>query len=270
MLWCDKYGNSADCKGSTKSATSVDVVQDDPNNSPITLRMGLYFVHYKFVVPIEASASISKFWFEVDEHNGTSATVYNNGGDDYVVPQDQVIFVPTLSTALFRSNGSYTKTYTNRNGEAFTKVYNLTVAVRCFVVVWFDHSPEYLQVREGSNPSRVYASVSDSAIRNFTYPVNTTIDFTRNSSIPSVGGYDFYSGTVEDTGFQTILDIYADVGGKTYVDDFRQTTFLDNTPYLQPADVGSRSTSSSPAFFVVAVPRLVFGLLLVLLPLHIL
>lgn len=129
MFWCDKYGDSADCKGSTKSAPSVDVVQDDPNNSPITQRMGLYFVHYKFVVPIQAAASISRFWFEVDEHNGTSATVYNNEGDFYVVPQDQVIFVPTMSTALFKSNGTYTKTYTNRNGESFTKVYNLTAAV---------------------------------------------------------------------------------------------------------------------------------------------
>lgn len=86
-------------------------------------------MHYNFVVPIEGSASISKFWFEVDEHNGTSATVYNNEGNDYVMAQDQVIFVPTMSTAFFRSNESYTKTYTNRNGEAFTKVYNLTVAV---------------------------------------------------------------------------------------------------------------------------------------------
>jgi len=129
MLWCDKYGDSADCEGSTKSAPSANVVQDDPNNSPITLRMGVYFVHYNFVVPIEGPASISKFWFEVDEHNGTSTTVYNNGGNDYVIAQDQVIFVPTMSTAFFRSNDSYTKTYTNRNGEAFTKVYNLTVAV---------------------------------------------------------------------------------------------------------------------------------------------
>lgn len=129
MFWCDKYGDSANCKGSTKSAPSANVVQDDPNNSPITQRMGLYMVHYNFVVPIVASASISKFWFEVDEHNGTSPAVYNNDGQDYVVQQDQIIFVPTMSTALFRSNGSYTKTYTNRNGEAFTKVYNFTVAV---------------------------------------------------------------------------------------------------------------------------------------------
>jgi hypothetical protein len=130
MFWCDKYGNGANCKGSTKSALSVSVTQDNPNNSPITLSMGLFFVHYNFVVPIEGSASISKFWFEVDEHNGTSTTIYNNGGDDYVLSQDQIIFVPMMSSSLLRSNSTYTKTYTNRNGEAFTKVYNLTVAVR--------------------------------------------------------------------------------------------------------------------------------------------
>ncbi|KAF9448021.1 L-ascorbate oxidase [Macrolepiota fuliginosa MF-IS2] len=263
MFWCDKYGSSADCKGSTKSAPSSTLVQDDPNNSPVTQRMGLYFVHYKFVVPIQGTASISRFWFEVDEHNGTSATVYNNGGNFYVVPQDQVVFVPTMSTALFVSNGSYTQTYTNRNGEAFTKVYNMTVAVR-----------------EGSNPSRVYASASDNAIHNFTYAVNTTFDFSRNTSIPSVGGYDFYSGTVSDSGFQTILDIHADAGGTTYTDDFRQTSFLDNTPFIEPSTVNSdahpssSSSSSSPSSFVASVPRVVgsglLGLALILLPLHIL
>lgn len=129
MFWCDRYGDSADCKGNTKSAKSVKTVQDDPNNSPVTLNMKLFFVHYQFVVPIDSRASVAKFWFEVDEHNGTSATVYNNNGDDYVIQQDQVMFVPTLSSAAFRSNGSYTQTYTNRHGEYFTKIYNITVAV---------------------------------------------------------------------------------------------------------------------------------------------
>ncbi|KAL9715391.1 hypothetical protein Ac2012v2_002054 [Leucoagaricus gongylophorus] len=238
MLWCDKYGDSADCEGSTKSAPSANVVQDDPNNSPITLRMGVYFVHYNFVVPIEGPASISKFWFEVDEHNGTSTTVYNNGGNDYVIAQDQVIFVPTMSTAFFRSNDSYTKTYTNRNGEAFTKVYNLTVAVR-----------------QGSSPSRVYASAFDSAIHNFPYAMNITMDFSRNTSISSIGGYDFYSGTLEDTGLQTTLDLHVDMDGLTYTEDFVPTTFLDNTPYIQPSTVDTdiHSASSSRSSFVPSV-----------------
>lgn len=141
MFWCDKYGGSANCKSNTKSAQPAKVVQDDPNNSPITLRMGFSFVHYKFVVPITAAQSISKFWFEVDEHNGTTATVYNNEGDSYVVPQDQVVFVPTLSTAAFRSNNSYVKNYTNRNGEVFTKTLNFTAAVR-----WHDLSAVYPQL----------------------------------------------------------------------------------------------------------------------------
>ncbi|EKM82462.1 hypothetical protein AGABI1DRAFT_111078 [Agaricus bisporus var. burnettii JB137-S8] len=254
MFWCDRYGDSADCQGNTKSAQSVKTTQDDPNNSPITFNMGLFFVHYHFVVPIDSKVSISKFWFEVDEHNGTSAAVYNNGGDDYVVQQDQVILVPTLSSSVMRSNGSYTQTYTNRVGEFFTKVYNITVAVR-----------------EGSNPSRVYATAYDSAVANFTYAVNTTFDFTRNSSMSPVGGYEFYSGSVEDSGHQMTLDTFADVDGTTYTDDFRQTTFLDNSPYNAPSDVATKtSTSSSPISFVISAPSLIFGLLLILLPLHVL
>ncbi|KAF5358167.1 hypothetical protein D9756_001335 [Leucocoprinus leucothites] len=257
MFWCDKYGDSANCRGSTKSAPSAKVVQDDPNGSPIIARMGIYFVHYNFVVPIQGSESISKFWFEVDEHNGTSTTVHNNEGDNYPVAQDQIIFVPTMSTALFRSNGSYTKTYTNRNGEAFTKVYNLTVAVR-----------------QGSNPSRVYASAFDNAIHDFPYALNTTMDFSRNSSISSIGGYDFYSGSLEDIGFQTTLDLHVDVDGTTYSEDFVPTSFLDNTPYIEPSTVNndahpvssSRVTSALSAPFVAG--STLIGLLLMSVPLH--
>ncbi|KXN91499.1 Putative L-ascorbate peroxidase 6 [Leucoagaricus sp. SymC.cos] len=259
MFWCDKYGDSANCKKSTKSAPTVNVVQDDPNNSPITFRMGLYFVHYSFVVPIDVSASISKFWFELDEHNGTSVTVYNNDGGNYPVVQDQILFVPMMSTALYVSNGTYTKTYTNRNGEAFTKVYNFTVAVR-----------------QGSSPSRVYATAYDNAIQNFTYPLNTTIDFSRNSSMSSVGGYDFYTGSLEDIGYLATLDLHVDIDGATYTDDFRQTSFLDNTPYVQPSsvDANAHPTSSSRLSCAVSTSYLIgsgsIGIFLLLVPLYLL
>ncbi|KAJ3576656.1 hypothetical protein NP233_g302 [Leucocoprinus birnbaumii] len=261
MFWCDKYGSAANCAGSTKSSSYVNVVQDDTNNSPMTWRMGIYFVHYQFVVPIQGSESISKFWFEVDEHNGTSITAYNNGGSDYPVVQDQILFVPTLSSSYFQSNGtSAPKTKVETSGEAFTKVLNFTVAVR-----------------QGSNPSRVYASVFDNAIHLFPFATNTTIDFTRNSSATSVDGYDFYTGSVEDIGLQTTLDLHLDSGSTTYTEDFQQTTFLDNTPYFKPSTVNANAhsvASSSRSSFVLSLPFVVesmlLGSLLLLVPLELL
>jgi len=85
--------------------------------------------------------------------------------------------------------------------------------------------------------------------------MNTTIDFSRNTSIPSIGGYDFYSGTLEDTGFQTTLDLHVDIGGLIYTEDFLPTTFLDNTPYTQPSIVNTdtHSVSSSQYSFVASM-----------------
>lgn len=86
-----------------------------------------------------------------------------------------------------------------------------------------------------------------------------------------VGGYEFYTGSVEDSGHQMTLDTFADMDGTTYTDDFRQTTYLDNSPYVAPANVTTKasSKSSSPLSFVVSAPGLVFGLLSTLLSLHV-
>jgi len=85
--------------------------------------------------------------------------------------------------------------------------------------------------------------------------MNTTIDFSRNTSISSIGGYDFYSGTLEDTGLQTTLDLHVDMDGLTYTEDFVPTTFLDNTPYIQPSIVNTdaHTVSSSRSSFVASI-----------------
>jgi len=64
------------------------------------------FLGYEFAVPIFANQSVSKFWFEVNEGNGSAPVVYDNGGKGYVIPQDEVIYVPWLSTKQFTSDGT--------------------------------------------------------------------------------------------------------------------------------------------------------------------
>jgi hypothetical protein len=106
--------------------------------------------------------------------------------------------------------------------------------------------------------------------------MNTTIDFSRNSSIPSIGGYDFYIGYLEDIGYQTTLDLHVDADDTTYTEDFVPTSFLDNTPYTPPSIVNDHANSSSssrlsflPPVTYAAGSGLV-GSLLLLVPLHLL
>lgn len=55
-------------------------------------RLGAAPIKYSFGASINATASISKFWFEVDEGDGTTPTVEDNGGSGYVIDQDKVLF----------------------------------------------------------------------------------------------------------------------------------------------------------------------------------
>ncbi|TFK42304.1 L-ascorbate oxidase [Crucibulum laeve] len=228
MLWCDRNGDSQDCKGNTRYAQSVNTVTESPDLSPVTLKLGLFFINYQFIVPIDSTASISKFWFEVDEHDGSKVTVYNNEGDNYVVDQDQVIFIPTMSKAEFRSNSTEAKVYTNRNSETFTKVYTFTAAVR-----------------DGVNPSRVYIDAQDDAFGDFLQPFNSTIDLTLNSTAGTVQGYKLYTGTVKDVGFQLMIDVHADTDGTTHTVNVPEVSNLDNTVLTAPATPSSQTSSGS-------------------------
>ncbi|KAF8969621.1 L-ascorbate oxidase [Flammula alnicola] len=228
MLWCDKYGSNANCTGKTNAALSVSTVADDPNVSPITLNLGYSFLNYNFVVPISSNASITKFWFSVDEKNGSKPTVYDNGGSGYVIDQDQVLFVPMLSHVDVVPNTTYTQTYTNRQGQAFTRVYNLVAAVR-----------------DGTNPSRVYVDATDVAVTDFPYAINNPVDLTLNSTMPAVSGYSFYTAQVQDSGVQLSIDVHAVTAAQTYTQTFMQTLLLDNTPYVQPGAVTTATTAAT-------------------------
>lgn len=97
------------------------------------------------------------------------------------------------------------------------------------------------QVRDGTNPSNVYGNATDIAIANFPYAMNSPITFSLNStSYRPLQGYSFYTGTIQDVGYQMTLDIHADVsGGQTVTQSFIQTLLLDNTPLVAPGTVQS-------------------------------
>ncbi|KAF8635531.1 hypothetical protein AX17_003914 [Amanita inopinata Kibby_2008] len=229
MYWCDRYGKSSSCSSGSKSAQSARTVQEDPNLSPVTYNLGKYFINYNFVVPIDPTLSISKFWFQVNENDGSKPTVYNNDGDGYQFEQDQLIFVPTSGSTTYRANPM------RRGGgqvggsnQTFTRTYSLVAGVR-----------------QELNPSQVSLVAFDSAIRGYKTVFNQTIPLTANSTLSPVAGYKFYSAVVQDVGLQLTVDIVAEVDGKQYALDFQQTSFLDNTPYTAPTNVTNASKVSS-------------------------
>lgn len=137
IYWCDRYGSAKNCSGTSNYAPFAKKVQDAPKISPITQNLGYSFINYNFVVPVNPGASIAKFWFEVDEQDGSAVVTYNNEGDGYQVAQDQVLFVNTLSTATQgepTGNSSEDSSLRRRGGfsdnTAFTKHYTFVAAVR--------------------------------------------------------------------------------------------------------------------------------------------
>ena len=236
MLWCDNYGDNKNCAGKTNTALSVSKTSESPDVSAVTKALGYSFLLYNFVVPINTNVSISKFWFKVDEMDGSAATTYNNGGSGYPIDQDQVLFVPMLSHVnVVPVNSTSAQTYTNRYGQDYTHIYSLVAAVR-----------------DGVNPSRVYAEVSDVAVKDFPVAISSTIEFNQNStSFPSQAGYTFYTSTMDDIGLQLTMDLHAVSGQSTYTQTFVQTLVLDNTPYVKPGTVGTVSGTKSAAIRLV-------------------
>ncbi|KAH0583581.1 Putative L-ascorbate peroxidase 6 [Termitomyces sp. J132] len=230
MSWCDRYGTNQNCNGETRQALPATTTQEQPNLSPISQNQGFTFINYNFIVPIDSNASISKFEFTVDEKDGSNPTIYQNGGDGYPVIQDQVLFVPTLSHNTLVQNSSLVA---RGGGSPITGLVNQYTIVAA--------------VRDGSNPSRVYMDALDVAISGFGTSLNTTVDLKLNTSITPTQGYSFFTGVIQDSGFQLTLDIHSLLSnGTIYTEDFKQVSQLDNTPYVAPTNVtNSKSLQSS-------------------------
>ncbi|KAF8891279.1 heme peroxidase [Infundibulicybe gibba] len=222
MLWCDSRGTAASCKGLTRTAVSAQKTQDDPSNiSPLTTRQGLTFITYTFVVPIDASQSIGRFWFQVDEGSagGGTKTTYDNGGNGYILDQDEALFMPMMSKMVLKDTAK-----TKRGGDISQ---NLTRELTIIV-----------GVRNTSTPTTVSIKTFSSAFTSYAAPTTQTLTLSpAPDSVPPAAGYKFYTTTFDDAGFQVSFDLSADISGKTYTQEFRETGVLDGTPYVKPAEV---------------------------------
>ncbi|KAJ7207103.1 L-ascorbate oxidase [Mycena pura] len=180
IYWCDRYGPAADCNGGLKRFAA-------PGGSAT--------VSSSTSEAIEKVPSISKFWFMIDYGNGTIITADNNGAN-YVVSQDDVLWVPTMSKAQSV----------------------LTGQIGWYIVA---------AVKSTNTPERVYINCFGRATSNY-IAVNATYNLALNNSLPARAGYNFYSGTATDEFGATMqFDLYSvAANGTAQVDADRQATLI--------------------------------------------
>jgi hypothetical protein len=82
------------------------------NFSPLLVPANIVLDSYDIAVPITANQSIGKFWFVLDEHDGSGPQMLDNGGDGYLFPQDGVISVYELGSFNIVGNGSHLTNFT--------------------------------------------------------------------------------------------------------------------------------------------------------------
>ncbi|KAJ3743513.1 heme peroxidase [Lentinula detonsa] len=186
MLWADRQGSNCPTTGCTSPSTQT----DEAFLTFIGNIQGLTVNRFLFNATINATTSISKFWFEVDEKDGSDPILVNNGGSGFVIEQD----------SLFIDNG---------RSEA--------------VLVTFPTLEQYKQVVvaiRGDSSSSVSITTFDPVSNATTPPYLPTI-ITTNLQLdernPSEGGFTFFTANVTDS--VNFINITGNVGGTSYTQE---------------------------------------------------
>ncbi|KAE9398666.1 heme peroxidase [Gymnopus androsaceus JB14] len=185
MLWADQQGDSV-CPS---AGCSVQPYNTQPVSfSIIGQAMGLAATRDFFNATINATSSISKFWFEIN-NDDSDPVVVDNGGSGFVIEQD-----PTLSLFLdvLRSVGV---------GGGPTVVFRLVVAILG-------------DAASITGSITTFEPFSFAAAPPFLPEINV-ISLELDESNPPEGGYTFFTANVSLVP-SIFLDITANVGGVTY------------------------------------------------------
>ncbi|KAL0058831.1 hypothetical protein AAF712_014458 [Marasmius tenuissimus] len=178
FFWNDRQGSSV-CP---TSGCSVDIQSNGPIFVPLMARQRyglseLGFHNFFATASVNNTGSISKFWFQVDEGDGSAPFIVDK---DWSVSQDDVLADPNRSKR--NSGAGKTNVVIAVRGDSSSKVSILTWEVPI----------------TGGNPT----------------PKRIRVDLSSDSRFPPVGGYTFFSGDVASSSF-VFMDIDAQVGGKT-------------------------------------------------------
>ncbi|PPQ64036.1 hypothetical protein CVT24_008849 [Panaeolus cyanescens] len=193
LFWCDKDGLSPNCRWTMNRAAPVK--RSTPGVSPVTTKAGFYFNQYDFVVPIDTLRSIGRYWFVVDNKDGSPVQVYNNGGAFYQVPQDEILYVPRLGKV--------------KGGNKKRVV---------------------AAVRFGSIPTDVSVTTYEVAKSPTQKPVVKTTKLAWDLTILPVQGYKFYAADIDfDTNGATLDFTVSLLLGGTHKEDYQSTKLFAQT-----------------------------------------
>ncbi|KAJ3924907.1 MAG: heme peroxidase [Lentinula lateritia] len=170
MLWADRQGSSCSSTGCTSPST--------------------HFV--QFNATINATTSISKFWFKINENNGSDPVIVDNGGSSFAIGQDSVFIDNSrseLKSSLFLLNQVH--------GDASS-----SVSITTFDPHTNASTPPYL-------------------------PTIITTNLQLDDSNPAEGGFTFFTVNVSST--VTFLNISGNVGGISYTQENFDMTAVDFT-----------------------------------------
>uniref|UniRef100_A0A0W0FCU8 Peroxidase n=1 Tax=Moniliophthora roreri TaxID=221103 RepID=A0A0W0FCU8_MONRR len=190
LFWTDRRTPSTcpstGCSVASSSAqriTGRDINVNFP--SGFDLR-GITAFRYSFEANVNPTLSIAKFWFEIDEHDGSAKKVLDNGGDGYPVDQDDVLYDPVRSTLHILPTG------TRETVTIAVKTSNGSPRVTLTTLNPFTAGPQFI-------------------------PEVTTLDVPLDTSIAPRAGYTFY--TTEISLGTRSFDVTGVVGGKTFVQE---------------------------------------------------
>ncbi|KAF9470970.1 heme peroxidase [Pholiota conissans] len=174
LYWCDGRGSSQNCAGniaSVASTPSSKVITPSPIGGPSNIALD----SYEFAVPLSANQSLSKFWFVLDDKDGSVPITLDNEGTGYVFPQDEIIFISDLGS--IRAGGT---------GDSSRK-FNFVVGIRSKIDV--------------ANATMLgYTSDDYPVALNFTVPLQV------NKTATPVDGYSYYTGSITIQGNSLMLD----------------------------------------------------------------
>ncbi|KAJ8094317.1 hypothetical protein PM082_006857 [Marasmius tenuissimus] len=181
LHWTDHEGtntNTCPATGCSSSSTRTETIS---TNGGLGISNGFGFLGitastYHFEATINSTSSISKFWFEIAEGDGTRKTL-DNGGEGYVIDQDAVLFDPVRSGSGFLPGV----------GPATS----ISVAIKTSQVTSI---PPTLVT---FNPSTLSEAVPPFL------PIYSTVDLALDTTMAPTAGYTFFSARLPDLGVRS-------------------------------------------------------------------
>ncbi|KAK7020735.1 hypothetical protein VNI00_013129 [Paramarasmius palmivorus] len=192
LLWGDRQGSVCGT-WSSGSSCSADAIESRPSSLTylVKLRGLTSATQYSFRTPVNMTSSISKFWFQIDEGDGSEVVVVDNGGSGYEIEQDLVLLDMDRSKRFFKA-------------EDFSNFMNLVVAVR------------------GDVTSQVTITTYEPATSPIDFlPKRETLQLLPDERFPAIAGFTFFSANT--TGSPSHLEVQGTVNGQRYKQEFIET-----------------------------------------------